>query len=103
MIASPDREDSMSNSVLLAIVIAVAVVAIIALWLNRRLKITSAHGGLEVGEDQRAAGSMTVSATGSGSTVERSKQIQQGAGPAMDIKAADGGRVLDPEQRSGDE
>ncbi|MEA2165880.1 MAG: hypothetical protein QOK37_4007 [Thermoanaerobaculia bacterium] len=92
----------MSESVLLAIVIAVALVTVVALYLNRRLKITSPKGSVEVGSDQPGPSSMTVSASGAHSMVEGSKQIQRGAGPAMKIAATDGGKVVNQEQRSTD-
>jgi hypothetical protein len=87
---------------IVAVVAGIVVVVLVALLLRRRLVVRAGDRSIETGYAHPEGSSMSMKASGVGSSITRSKQVGgSGAADRMQMDARHGAFIDDAEQRSG--
>lgn len=90
----------MNENTLLLIVIGLTIAVIFALVLNRYFRARWGNKEVEVGNKDAHSSSMRMEATGPKSKIERALQHNETGAEDMEMKAEQGGQVIDAEQRA---
>ena len=85
----------MTENVYILIVVGLAIAVVVALLLNRRLRVQWGNKKVETGGSQQSGTAMSMTASGKNSKIERARQVDESGSAKMDMKTKQGGQLID--------